>query len=90
MVVRDNHGADIPLRNLATTFSRFLDRNAFVHAIAPAEDLSRVGIEQFAILFKVADINKRSLVSWDDFAVFQTLLKRSDADYWIAFKYFDV
>ena len=31
---------------------------------------------QFAILFKVADANKRGLVSWDDFTVFQTLLKR--------------
>lgn len=61
-----------------------------MQAIAPAEDLSSVGLEQFAILFKVADNNRRNLVSWDDFAVFQTLLKRPDADYWIAFKYFDV
>jgi solute carrier family 25 aspartate/glutamate transporter 12/13 len=30
------------------------------------------------------------LVSWDDFTVFETLLKRPDADYWMAFQYFDV
>jgi solute carrier family 25 aspartate/glutamate transporter 12/13 len=29
-------------------------------------------------------------MSWDDFVVFQTLLKRPDADYYIAFQYFDV
>lgn len=45
---------------------------------------------QFATLFRVADTSKRGLVSWDDFVVFETLLKRPDADYWIAFQYFDV
>lgn len=44
---------------------------------------------QFAKLFKVADTQRRGLVSWDDFAVFQSLLKRPDADYLIAFSYFD-
>lgn len=70
--------------------ARFLDRDSFVEAIAPKEDLTKIGRAQFSILFKVADYSKRGLVSWDDFAVFQTLLKRPDADYWIAFQYFDV
>lgn len=61
-----------------------------MNAIAPASDFSKLGRAQFAILFRVADTNKRGLVSWDDFVVFETLLKRSDADYWIAFQYFDV
>lgn len=61
-----------------------------MEAIAPSDDLSKIGRDQFTILFKVADGSKRGLVSWDDFAVFQTLLKRPDADYWIAFQYFDV
>lgn len=52
--------------------------------------MTKIGRAQFGILFKVADSNKRGLVSWDDFNVFQTLLKRPDADYWIAFQYFDV
>jgi len=69
---------------------KYLDRDSFVEAIAPSDDLSKIGRAQFAILFKVADGSKRGLVSWDDFAVFQTLLKRPDADYWIAFQYFDV
>ena len=64
--------------------------NSFVDAIAPADDLSKLGRAQFATLFKVADMSKRGLISWDDFTIFQTILKRPDADYWIAFKYFDV
>ena len=54
------------------------------------EDLTKIGRRQFAILFRVADTSKRGLVSWDDFVVFETLLKRPDADYFVAFQYFDV
>lgn len=73
-----------------TNRRRFLDPESFVNAIAPKEDLSKIGHAQFAILFRVADTNKRGLVSWSDFTVFETLLKRPDADYWMAFQYFDV
>jgi hypothetical protein len=69
---------------------RFLDRDNFVNAIAPTGDLTKIGRGQFAILFRVADSSKRGLVSWSDFTVFETLLKRPDADYWMAFEYFDV
>ena len=61
-----------------------------MNAIAPKADLTKIGRAQFATLFPVADSSKRGLVSWDDFVVFQTILKRPDADYWIAFQYFDV
>ncbi|OAX44927.1 mitochondrial carrier [Rhizopogon vinicolor AM-OR11-026] len=69
---------------------KYLDPDSFVNAIAPKDDSTKIGRAQFAILFRVADSSKRGLVSWDDFTVFETLLKRPDADYWIAFKYFDV
>lgn len=69
---------------------RYLDPDNFVNAIAPKSDSTKIGRAQFAILFRVADSSKRGLVSWDDFTVFETLLKRPDADYWIAFQYFDV
>ncbi|KAH7881032.1 mitochondrial carrier domain-containing protein [Lentinula edodes] len=69
---------------------RYLDPDSFVNAIAPTGDLSKIGKAQFAILFKVADSSKRGLVSWEDFIVFETLLKRPDADYWMAFQFFDV
>ncbi|KAJ3867291.1 mitochondrial carrier domain-containing protein [Lentinula novae-zelandiae] len=69
---------------------RYLDPDSFVNAIAPTGDLSKIGKAQFAILFKIADSSKRGLVSWEDFIVFETLLKRPDADYWMAFQFFDV
>lgn len=61
-----------------------------MNAIAPSGDLTKIGRAQFALLFRVADTSRRGLVSWDDFTVFETLLKRPDADYWMAFRYFDV
>ena len=70
--------------------TRYLNADQFVNAIAPKGDLTKLGRSQFATLFPVADSAKRGLVSWDDFVVFQTILKRPDADYWIAFQYFDV
>ncbi|KAG6842460.1 hypothetical protein C0991_007590 [Blastosporella zonata] len=69
---------------------KYLDPESFVNAIAPSGDLTKIGRAQFAILFRVADASRRGLVSWDDFTVFETLLKRPDADYWMAFQYFDV
>lgn len=69
---------------------RYLDTESFVKAIAPTEDLTKIGRKQFSILFRVADTSKRGLVSWEDFVVFETLLKRPDADYFVAFQYFDV
>jgi len=78
------------LSECACVMARFLDREQFVNAIAPKGDLTRIGRSQYAALFRVADIAKRGLLSWDDYMVFQTLLKRPDADYYIAFEYFDV
>ncbi|KAJ7193332.1 mitochondrial inner membrane protein [Mycena pura] len=69
---------------------KYLDPESFVNAIAPSGDLTRIGRAQFAILFRVADASRRGLLSWEDFMVFETLLKRPDADYWMAFQYFDV
>lgn len=61
-----------------------------MNAIAPKDDLTRIHRSQFGILFKVADRAKSGRVSWDDFYIFETILKRPDAEYWIAFQYFDV
>lgn len=68
---------------------RYLDPESFVSAIAPKDDLTKIGRAQYEILFRVADTSRRRLVSWEDFVVFQTVLKRPDADYWMAFQYFD-
>ncbi|KAF8323685.1 mitochondrial carrier [Clavulina sp. PMI_390] len=73
-----------------STGAKFLDQDSFVNAIAPKEDFSRIDRSQFGILFKVADRTKAGKISWDDFYLFETILKRPDAEYWIAFQYFDV
>jgi hypothetical protein len=72
-----------------TWLHRFLDTESFVNAIAPRGDV-KIGRDQWSILFRVADKSRRGLVSWDDFLVFETSLKRPDADYWVAFQFFDV
>jgi len=69
---------------------KYLDRAAFVQAIAPKGDTDKIDLAQYGLLFRIADSSRRGLVSWDDFVVFETMLKRPDADYWMAFKYFDV
>lgn len=60
-----------------------------MNAIAPRSEL-KIARAQWTMLFRVADKSRRGLVSWDDFLVFETALKRPDADYWVAFQYFDV
>ncbi|KAJ7040334.1 mitochondrial carrier domain-containing protein [Mycena alexandri] len=77
-------------RRIFDTNAKIVKGENFVNAIAPSGDLSRIGRAQFAILFRVADTSRRGLVSWEDFTVFETMLKRPDADYWMAFQYFDV
>ncbi|KAH7104873.1 mitochondrial carrier [Auriculariales sp. MPI-PUGE-AT-0066] len=69
---------------------KFLDESAFVNAIAPSSSGAKIQRSQYGLLFKVADTGKRGLVSWEDFVVFETTLKRPDADYWMAFSWFDV
>ena len=61
-----------------------------MNAIAAKDDLTRINRQQFGILFKVADRGRTGRVNWDDFFLFETLLKRPDAEYLIAFEYFDV
>jgi len=76
--------------NLMHILDRVLDPESFVNAIAPADDLSKIGRAQFAILFRVADTSRKGYLTWEDFTVFETVLKRPDADYWMAFQFFDV
>ncbi|WVQ70836.1 hypothetical protein IAR50_000361 [Cryptococcus sp. DSM 104548] len=70
---------------------KYLNPVQFVDAIAPTDEgFSKIKKEQYANLFRVADSSRRGLVSFEDFVVFETLLKRPDADYQLAFQVFDV
>ncbi|KAF2969388.1 hypothetical protein GQX73_g4195 [Xylaria multiplex] len=63
----------------------------FIEAIAPAnEDYSKIHRNQYGILFRVADRSGNGQVTLGDWAAFLNLLNKSDAEYEIAFRLFDV
>lgn len=59
----------------------FLDEEGFVNAIAPGSDFQKITRAQYAILFRIADSSGRGAVTWNDFAVFESLLKKPDAEF---------
>ncbi|KAF8147496.1 hypothetical protein BJ912DRAFT_1126419 [Pholiota molesta] len=69
---------------------KYLDAESFINVTAPKGGLTRIGRSQSAILFRIAGASRRGLVSWEDFTIFETLLKRPDANYWMAFQYFAI
>ena len=63
----------------------------FTEAIAPAtEEYHKIKREQYTILFAVADRGGRGRVNLADWAYFENLLAKPDAEYEIAFRLFDV
>ncbi|ORY72748.1 mitochondrial inner membrane protein [Leucosporidium creatinivorum] len=68
---------------------KYLSETDFVSAIAPTGDFAKIGRQQYGILFHIADQRKRGKVTWEDFVAFETTLKRPDAEFDIAFKFFD-
>ncbi|KAI0167005.1 mitochondrial carrier [Hypoxylon sp. FL1284] len=63
----------------------------FVEAIAPAsEDYHKISRDQYSLLFRVADRKGSGRVTIDDWAAFENLLMKPDAEYEIAFRLFDV
>ncbi|BGP12981.1 hypothetical protein JCM10213_006619 [Rhodosporidiobolus nylandii] len=67
----------------------YLSEPDFVSAVAPEGDFAKISRQQYGILFRVADQRKCGRVDWDDFVVFQTLLKKPAAEFDIAFRVFD-
>ena len=53
------------------------------------EGQHKIKREQYTILFQVADRRKRGRIDIKDFATFDNLLKKPDAEYEIAFRLFD-
>ncbi|KAL8418599.1 hypothetical protein RB594_001994 [Gaeumannomyces avenae] len=63
----------------------------FTNAIAPPEeDYHKIKREQYSILFRVADRKGAGRVSLADWAYFENVLMKPDAEYEIAFRLFDV
>ncbi|KAM7201452.1 calcium-binding mitochondrial carrier protein [Rhypophila sp. PSN 637] len=68
-----------------------LGREEFINAIAPpTEDYHKIQREQYSILFHVADRKNKGKVTLADWAFFENLLAKPDAEYEIAFRLFDV
>ncbi|KIV95661.1 hypothetical protein PV10_03286 [Exophiala mesophila] len=69
----------------------YMTEEDFINAIAPPEeDYHKIKREQYGILFGVADRHKRGKVTMSEWAAFDNLLAKSDAEYEIAFRLFDV
>ncbi|KAJ4306264.1 mitochondrial aspartate-glutamate transporter agc1 [Collariella sp. IMI 366227] len=63
----------------------------FIDAIAPPhEDYHKIKREQYSILFGVADRTHKGKVTLADWAYFENILAKPDAEYEIAFRLFDV
>ncbi|KAI9741023.1 MAG: mitochondrial aspartate-glutamate transporter agc1 [Cirrosporium novae-zelandiae] len=68
-----------------------MTEDEFITAIAPQhEDYHKIKREQYAILFQVADRRREGKINIHDWACFENLLAKPDAEYEIAFRLFDV
>ncbi|KAL2131679.1 hypothetical protein VTI74DRAFT_4746 [Chaetomium olivicolor] len=69
----------------------YLGPDQFIDAIAPPhEDYHKIKREQYSILFGVADRTHKGKVTLADWAFFENILAKPDAEYEIAFRLFDV
>ncbi|CAK7230486.1 mitochondrial aspartate-glutamate transporter agc1 [Sporothrix bragantina] len=63
----------------------------FIDAIAPeGEDYHKIKREQYTLLFPIADRSNKGYVDLSDWAYFENVLMKPDAEYEIAFRLFDV
>ncbi|KAL8923582.1 MAG: hypothetical protein Q9208_004529 [Pyrenodesmia sp. 3 TL-2023] len=68
----------------------YMTEKEFVDAIAPSnEDYHKIGREQYAILFQIADRRRTGRITLHDWGAFENLLAKPDAEYEIAFRLFD-
>ncbi|KAK7749710.1 mitochondrial aspartate-glutamate transporter agc1 [Cytospora paraplurivora] len=69
----------------------FLGPDEFINAVAPPdEDYHKIKREQYTLLFRVADRQGKGRINMADWAYFENVLTKPDAEYEIAFRLFDV
>jgi len=69
----------------------YMGPDEFIEAIAPKdEDYHKIQRDQYSILFSVADRKGSGKVTLADWAAFENILNKPDAEYEIAFRLFDV
>ncbi|KAI9374493.1 mitochondrial carrier domain-containing protein [Aspergillus egyptiacus] len=68
----------------------YMTESDFVDAIAPKhEDYHKIKREHYGILFRVADTRRAGRINIQEWATFENLLTKPDAEYEIAFRLFD-
>ncbi|KAF3938690.1 Mitoferrin-1 [Dactylella cylindrospora] len=77
------------------TGERFMSQTDFIEAITPPPtspyaSYHKIPREQYGILFLVADRGRRGQIDLHDYAFFENLLSKPDAEYEIAFRLFDL
>ncbi|KAJ6004796.1 hypothetical protein N7540_012595 [Penicillium herquei] len=69
----------------------FMTEDDFINAVAPKhEDYHKIKRDQYGILFTVADRRRTGKLNLSDWATFENLLAKPDAEYEIAFRLFDL
>ncbi|KAL1992458.1 hypothetical protein VTN49DRAFT_4490 [Thermomyces lanuginosus] len=69
----------------------YMTEKEFIDAVAPKDqDYHKIRRDQYGILFPVADRRKTGRINITDWAAFENLLAKPDAEYEIAFRLFDV
>lgn len=69
---------------------KYMTEEDFINAIAPPhEDYHKIKREHYSILFAVADRRKEGKLNFQDWAIFENLLSKPDAEYEIVFRLFD-
>ncbi|EMR68621.1 hypothetical protein MGN70_002267 [Eutypa lata] len=78
-------------RKEEATGELFMGPDEFIEAIAPPdEDYAKIKRDQYGLLFQVADRRRTGKITIGDWAAFENLLIKPDAEYEIAFRLFDV
>ncbi|KAG8627018.1 hypothetical protein KVT40_004501 [Elsinoe batatas] len=67
----------------------YLGKQEFINAVAPeSEDYRKIPRETYAILFEVADRHNKGRISLNDWASFNNILMKPDAEYEMAYRLF--
>lgn len=68
----------------------YMSLEDFIAAVTSEGESHKIRRDEYRILFRVADVKKKGLLSMEDWVCFQKLLAKHDAQYEIIFKFFDI
>ena len=65
---------------------KYMNSKDFASAIAPATDFYNIEKSNYSLLFKVADVENRGLITSPEFLVFHSLLSKADAEFEVLYR----